>query len=1637
MARVKAKTSAVVSRQVPEFVREDHPEFVSFLEAYYEWLDENYNSKKIDNIMQLDESVDEFVDHFAEQFMQFVPKSILADRNLVMRYAKDLYESKGTPKSFDLLFRIMFNEEPQEIYYPKVDILKSSDGKWEENLIIRGFDVQGDSFSLIGQTISQPNPETGLTETYGLVESVIKYNVGIEEITEINLSRNGLFGEFVYGLPIYGENNVDQTVVKIEPISFINGVDIITSGSYYENGDPVYVAEQNPEGVDFRATVQTVSSGSIEGVEIVDGGFGHYVKQPIVFDNTDAGFEGSDRVDSAKAEVEDIVTGGFVLEDYIRFSANSNFVTGQRINYAGRQYLVENDGLTSSDGPTHINGSKLNGEVNLKYVGKSDKRILVEGDYASTEETSLDLEYRRVYRTNTGDEYGDYDLLANEVVVETGPIKTVRLIYGGKHYNRLPRVLPITDNVDTITTEEGSNVVTVTTVLAHEMQPGEKFVLTGTINQIADGTYSVFEVLNQKTITFRSETIFSNGGSLTLPNRKQYLHSEKTVTDNLLRKVSTAVIIPTSSTIGRANTISISNFGYFYNNARLTLPQKLVVRDFSTNFVFGEEVTMDPQIFSTERGDLFQLESGESFLLEQQYTPSAIVKEYDIEKGTLNLINSSGLSNLLAENGDSLVTETNNNFSNENSHTYIKNAVVRGSLSNATAKIVDVSNAILKESLGSFGETSGKFLNSDGKVSDGAKKIQDSYFYQDFSYVLRVGASVSKYRDAVKKLLHPAGLAMFGEVNLVTAVAALIDQLKQRNAVLTNIVDIQTKASALAVGNWQEETYRVAMDNQDRFDVLEMEGGEFYRFITEDGINTLSTEDGKTLIDELSSPDGRILLKEDGYGFLKDEQTSTFFPENLLGETYNFFRLEEDNLHVKSRNPDVRKEMWVIRLEDFLPSSLEADIPLVLEDGSGDIILEDGFRFLSEQQEIKSAPSIRVLQSEMLPPVIIPEMPLNTIHLLEMSPEVFKENVFGIYTKTSMEHQLGYFDLEDDTGILLAENGNKLFANGDTILVAEEAARNVTIESQPMNVELDHLLLENGYQLLRQPDYPDGFTRLAVIDAYTAGTIDFTATVFNYGITSPPFVGHRVNIGPKVTLNNDWDFEGGTVTNVSDDGSQTTFTVRMDSSLTESRPETDSVALAWEMPSSKLTMDNQSQAVFGTNFRTQVLPVKTLNTTTNQVEVYSSKFTTQIRPSFRQLGSNVSFVEKRKFTFPPYVFDGTSKGSLQVNPGTVPPNTKMWFNHGADATVDPPIDGLLRKDTSIIGVKIGDIIENDGRLYIIENLTGTSPYTIRDQEPSGQEFKNMLSWTTGESRTYEDVTFRYYGPRAEKRDLVVYDQNYDVVVTAPYGGYGVDGDAVIQVYDNTDKSWRYLFENARVGDTGYVEYLTGQTPTKRYFTINVINDDAGGSIYILADNISEGTISWNNQVTLFGTLPGTEVIVDGEDNSFLFRKQNNGEAYIEQGNTSYGWYAHLANVQPGDTGEIVSNGETYPFTVLNWDSSTLFYIDAPTMPILSYLGGAGTIIRLFGKEESDFNRSWNKQYPDPNRDYWSDDYILNEVGDNLILESGADILSEVEDDGSNLQIKDFGDISVYDVINRRYKKANFAVGAYVDILKSA
>lgn len=67
--------------------------------------------------------------------------------------------------------------------------------------------------------------------------------------------------------------------------------------------------------------------------------------------------------------------------------------------------------------------------------------------------------------------------------------------------------------------------------------------------------------------------------------------------------------------------------------------------------------------------------------------------------------------------------------------------------------------------LGSLCQSDGYYLNFDGRLSTD-KVLQDNHYYQEYSYALKTEVVIDKYRETLRRLVHPAGTAMFGQVLL-------------------------------------------------------------------------------------------------------------------------------------------------------------------------------------------------------------------------------------------------------------------------------------------------------------------------------------------------------------------------------------------------------------------------------------------------------------------------------------------------------------------------------------------------------------------------------------------------------------------------------------------------------------------------------------------------------------------------------------------------------------------------------------------------------------------------------------------------------------------------------------------------------
>lgn len=140
MAITDKKISALIESQLPAFInakyQENAPSFRRFVELYYEWLEDETKGNTIYHIMNaekyrdVDETEQGFLTLFKKELLPYFPERTELELEKILKGAKNFYLKKGTADSIEWLFRVLFNKEIG-IFYPRDNILKASDGKWQ------------------------------------------------------------------------------------------------------------------------------------------------------------------------------------------------------------------------------------------------------------------------------------------------------------------------------------------------------------------------------------------------------------------------------------------------------------------------------------------------------------------------------------------------------------------------------------------------------------------------------------------------------------------------------------------------------------------------------------------------------------------------------------------------------------------------------------------------------------------------------------------------------------------------------------------------------------------------------------------------------------------------------------------------------------------------------------------------------------------------------------------------------------------------------------------------------------------------------------------------------------------------------------------------------------------------------------------------------------------------------------------------------------------------------------------------------------------------------------------------------------------------------------------------------------------
>lgn len=74
-------------------------------------------------------------------------------------------------------------------------------------------------------------------------------------------------------------------------------------------------------------------------------------------------------------------------------------------------------------------------------------------------------------------------------------------------------------------------------------------------------------------------------------------------------------------------------------------------------------------------------------------------------------------------------------------------------------------HAIFNFSNSTLSQYAGRYITNKGFLSDDIY-LQDNFFYQQYSYVIKSGQRFESYENVVKKSIHPAGMLMFGEFEI-------------------------------------------------------------------------------------------------------------------------------------------------------------------------------------------------------------------------------------------------------------------------------------------------------------------------------------------------------------------------------------------------------------------------------------------------------------------------------------------------------------------------------------------------------------------------------------------------------------------------------------------------------------------------------------------------------------------------------------------------------------------------------------------------------------------------------------------------------------------------------------------------------
>jgi hypothetical protein len=723
--------STFIPQQFPAFYKEDGPNYVAFVKAYYEWMEQTGQtinaSRSLMDYADIDLTETAFIQYFKNTYIHNLSESIIADKRLLVKHILELYRTKGTQRAYELLFQLLFNESI-EIYIPGNFLFKPSDGTWEIPHYIETTDCQY-LVNMIGRGIRNASGDAA-----AVVETVTQKLINNRIVNVIYISS--IDGIFKYGDLILCDGVVDSSGNKLitltnapRVVGSLTAIAVESGGSDYNVGDILNVTGSGLEGK-ARVSAITNENGKVN-FTLTNGGSGFSVNAVVtVATTTDLLLTGSTDTFTVNTSIYDTTTNA---NGTVTF-ANSTFV--QLINFsAGLSFAA---GHTVTNGTSTATISSVFGGggtgASFKIGGLVNQEVVyINTDYISGY-TGTTLQTQIQINTNThavAFTAGDtVQSTANVKLLECSYISANNPVVGEKFANVTLGVANLyvynSDNTQIWVTGSEADLNNANVVI------GAVFTSNTTASVIALTSTPTKLTLTGNAIIFSTDTSavvanVSSGSPVFVPT--------KTLIDannNLANAAITSVVSLTDWHFPSRTTLA-TNLDTKINAALAYKTLTAGTIAFLSNINPGTGYSSAPYV------DIIE--------------PDIAALKIDDGLGTGNYKGHDAVVDVLVSSAQGVVTAAqvmNSGFG------FIPGETV--TLSGANSSVVVTGSSIVD----SDGVGDGKWKTNDGFLSD-IIKIQDSYYYQNYSYEIVAQRMLSTYETLVKELVHPTGVALFGK----------------------------------------------------------------------------------------------------------------------------------------------------------------------------------------------------------------------------------------------------------------------------------------------------------------------------------------------------------------------------------------------------------------------------------------------------------------------------------------------------------------------------------------------------------------------------------------------------------------------------------------------------------------------------------------------------------------------------------------------------------------------------------------------------------------------------------------------------------------------------------------------------------